>query len=239
MRDLGKIVTHIPARAGSKRLKSKNLRYLAGQPLITYAIQAALASEPLQQIYVNTDSKVIAALAKKSGALVYRRKSELASDTATSDQFNMDIIENLKPDTLIMINPVCPLLEPADIDYAVNAYRNDTVDTLITSTATQMQCFCNDQPVNINLNEALAPSQENPHVHICNWTITIWDAHKFRDLYQRQGFAVFGEHRKLLPIDPWKAVKISTEEDFQLAEIFVNAFRERTSTPTKIEYWSQ
>lgn len=237
MRDLGKIVAHIPARAGSKRVKSKNLRYLAGQPLITYAIEAALASQCLTEVYVNTDSETIAALAEKFGALVYRRKSELASDSTTSDQFNMDIIDNLQPDTLIMINPVCPLLEARDIDNAVETYRRSMVDTLITSTTTQMQTFCNDQPVNINLDEQLVPSQDNDVIHVCNWTITIWDSHKFRDLYKRQGFAVFGEKRKLLSIDPLKAIKISTEDDFQLAEILMKAFREKEKAHVPVEYW--
>ncbi len=237
MRELGKIVAHIPARAGSKRVKSKNLRYLAGQPLITYSIEAALACESLSEVYVNTDSEVIAALAEKWGARIYRRSPELASDTATSDQFNMDIIDTLQPDTLIMINPVCPLLDPVDIDTAVAAYRDDTVDTLITSTATQMQCFCEGEPVNINLNEQLAPSQENAVVHVCNWTITIWDAHKFRGLYQSQGFAVFGEHRRLLPIDPLKAIKISNEEDFQLAETLIRVFKSKEIMMAPVEYW--
>ena len=239
MRDLGNVIAHIPARAGSKRVPSKNLRYLAGQPLLAYAVRAALTCESLHSVYVNTDSDLIAALAEELGASVYRRKSSLASDTTTSDQFNMDIIEALNPDTLMMINPVCPLIESTDIEAAIDAYRNDSVDTLITTTATQMQCFYRNQPVNIDLNAQLASTQHNEPVHVCNWAITIWDAHKFRERYYRQGFAVFGERRKLLPIDPLKAIKISTEEDFRLAELLVEALRKIDIVQPKVEYWSK
>ena len=239
MRDLGNVIAHIPARAGSKRVPAKNLRFLAGQPLLAYTVQAALACKSLDSLYVNTESEQIAALATELGALVYRRKSGLASDTATSDEFNMDIIEALNPDTLMMINPVCPLIESTDIEAAIDAYRNDSVDTLITTTATQMQCFYRNQPVNIDLNAQLASTQHNEPVHVCNWAITIWDAHKFREHYYRQGFAVFGERRKLFAIDPLKAIKISTEEDFRLAELLVEALRRRSVVQPKIEYWSE
>jgi len=219
MKKLGKTIAHIPARAGSKRIKLKNMRELCGKPLILYAINAALHSEILDEIYVNTDSDEIAEFAIKSGVKVYRRSSHLASDTATSDEFNMDIINSLNPDTLVMINPVCPIIDSSDIDDIVNAYNNMNVDTLITSSEEAMQCFYNDDPVNVILNEQLAPTQNNKPVHICNWAVTIWDAKKFKERYDRNGYAVFGDKRKLFPIGKFKSIKISVEEDFQFAEM--------------------
>jgi CMP-N-acetylneuraminic acid synthetase len=236
---LGDVVAHIPARAGSKRVPSKNLRYLGGEPLISYAIRAALGSKSLSSIYVNSDSDEILALGEKLGALVYRRRSGLASDDATSDHFNMDIIEALRPDTLVMINPVCPLIESVDIDAAMDVYGNGSFDTLITTTATQLQCFHQDRSVNVNLDEPLARTQDNDEVHVCNWAITIWDAEKFRDRYNRRGFAAFGDNRKLLAISPLKAIKISTEEDFRVAESLVRAFRTGKDLKPETRYWSE
>ena len=137
MPEMGYVIAHIPVRAGSERVKSKNLRYLAGQPLISYTVKAALKSEMLNQVYVNTDSKIIACLADELGAKVYMRSHQLASDTATSDQFNMDIIGSLKPDTLVMINPVCPFTDSQDIDRVLLDYKNSNADTLITVESTQ------------------------------------------------------------------------------------------------------
>ncbi len=239
MRDLGSVIAHIPARAGSKRVPSKNLRYLAGEPLMSYAVRAALGCKSLPSVYVNSDSDEILALAEELGAKAYRRRSSLASDDATSDHFNMDIIEALRPDTLVMINPVCPLIESGDIDAAVGVYRNGSFDTLITTTATQLQCFHRDKPVNINLDEPLARTQDNDEVHVCNWAITIWDAEKFRDRYNRRGFAAFGDNREFFPISPLKAIKISTEEDFRVAESLIRMLGMRKEVKPKAEYWSK
>ena len=59
MKNLGKVVLHIPAREGSKRVPRKNIRLMAGSPMISYVIKAALMSGVTDNIYVNTDSEEI------------------------------------------------------------------------------------------------------------------------------------------------------------------------------------
>jgi len=223
MKDLGSIIAHIPARGGSKRVPGKNLRPLAGQPMLAYAVNAALSCKGGFPVYVNTDSDEIASLAEKLGVAVYRRSPELASDTTTSDEFNMDIIDALTPDTLVMINPVCPLIESSDIEAALGVFQSKDVDTLISVSETRMQCFYRNNPVNVDINSKLAATQSNEPVQVCNWAITIWDARKYAERYRELGYAVFGERRELFPISPLKAVKISTEEDFKMAELMVKA----------------
>lgn len=239
MPDMGRIIAHIPARAGSKRVKLKNLRYLAGKPLLSFTVEAALRSEVLDQVYVNTDSNIIASLARELGAEVYMRPSHLASDTATSDQFNMDIIEALKPGTLVMINPVCPLIESNDIDLILSEYINSDADTLITVSSTQMQAFSENAPVNFKMNCQLELSQRNNLVNVCNWAITVWDANKYKKRYEKQGYAVFGDNRILFPISPIKSIKISTEEDFEFAELLMRCRNKTNQSSTVIEYWSE
>jgi len=115
---LGKVIAHIPARGGSKRVPAKNLRYLAGKPMIGYAIETALASVDLDEVYVNTDSDRIAAYAESLGCRVYLRPERLASDTASGDDFRIDLIEAKPMDTLVMISPVCPPLTLDEITAA-------------------------------------------------------------------------------------------------------------------------
>jgi CMP-N,N'-diacetyllegionaminic acid synthase len=224
-RSLGRIIAHIPARAGSKRVPSKNLRLLAGSPMISYAIRAALASPELTEIYVNTDCSKLMDLAREMGVSVYERDASLASDTASGDDFTMDIIEKLNPDTLMMVSPVCPLVTADDISKALQAFRNSDADTLITCTNTQLQTFCDSRPVNVRLGEPLAPSQENPMVSICNWAVTIWDAKTFTENYRSYKGGYLGTNRLLFPIDPLHSVKVSYEEDFRLAEALILAGR--------------
>jgi CMP-N,N'-diacetyllegionaminic acid synthase len=91
--EIKKLVAHIPARAGSKRVKSKNLRMLRGKPMIAYAIECAKACPEIEEVYVNTDCPKLAALAEEYGVKVFLRNPELASDTATGDDFTVDIMD--------------------------------------------------------------------------------------------------------------------------------------------------
>lgn len=237
MRDLGRVVGHIPARGGSQRVPAKNLRYLDGKPLLAYAVDCAQRCGELDEIYVNTDSEHLAALAESLGARVHRRRAELATATATGDDFTADFIEATRPDTLVMINPVCPLVEPEDVRAAMQAFRDSTCDTLISCEQTQMQTFVEGQAVNIDAEGALAPTQQNPRVQILNWAVTLWDTEVFSRSYRRHGNGYLGSQRLLFPIPPSHGLKISHEEDFRMAELLLRARRLASADDGTPRYW--
>jgi CMP-N-acetylneuraminic acid synthetase len=68
LKSLGKIIAQIPARAGSKRVKAKNLRLIAGEPLLSYSASAAVASSFIEDVYVNSDSAEMLSLGESLGA---------------------------------------------------------------------------------------------------------------------------------------------------------------------------
>lgn len=226
MKNLGKVVLHIPAREGSKRVPRKNLREMCGKPMISYVIDASINAGVTADMYVNTDSNEIIEFVEASYPQfkIYRREKNLADDNASSDQFNHDIIKNLEADTLMMINPVCPLIGPEDIVNALDHYKNSDCDTLITADGTRMQTFCEGEPVNINVNEQLAPSQDNPKVFTLNWAVTIWEASSFKERMAKFGYAVLGEKRELFEIEAIKGIKVSEEKDFIFAETILKNF---------------
>jgi CMP-N,N'-diacetyllegionaminic acid synthase len=233
----GKIAAHIPARGGSKRVPAKNLRYLAGRPMIAYAIEAALSCPTLNDVYINTDSEVLASLGERLGCKVYRRPAHLGGDDATGDDFTIDFIENIPCETLVMVSPVCPLIRTDDIAAAIDAYANSDADTLISCSRTQMQTFCDDRAINIDPKGPLAPSQANAPVSICNWAVTVWNTAKFRELYRRFNGGYCGENRLLWPLDPLRSVKVSEEKDFQLAEALLRG-RKQSESVTPAHYWA-
>jgi len=218
VRVLGKVVGHIPARAGSERVLSKNLRYIAGKPLLRYSIEAALACPQLDEVVVNTDGDDTAALAHSCGAKVFRRDPQFASSEASGDSFTYDFISKYQVDTLVMVSPVCPMVTPADISEALTSFQNSDADTLITSSDTQMQTFCGGKPVNIDLNGPLEPTQNNTPVRVLNWAVTVWDCAAYRRHFEADGYAYIGRKRVFLEIDPLHSIKISTERDFRSAE---------------------
>lgn len=220
MKNLGKIILHIPAREGSKRVPGKNMRNMNNKPMIAYAVEASIQSNITSDLYVNTDSSEIIKFIKDTypNFKIYNRDENLANDKASSEDFNLDIIQKLKPDTLVMINPVCPLIESSDIKNALDFYAASECDTLITSNSTQMQTFCEGEPININVNEQLAPSQSNKLITTLNWAVTIWDAKSFKERMKNDGFASLGKKRKLFDISQLNSFKVSEEKDFLFVE---------------------
>lgn len=239
MKRLGKTIAHIPARAGSKRVKAKNLRMLCGKPLLAYAIECAKACNTFDDIFVNSDSDEMLELACSMGVKAYKRDESLATDAVQGDEFTADFIESIKPDTLVMISPVCPLVTCQNVIEAIKAFEESDCDTLITCESTKMQAFCNNEPVNITLDGMLAPTQINPDVKILNWAVTVWDALKYMKNYKERGSAYIGKDRLLFPIDPVNGIKISNEADFHLAECIIHGMNNSSQQKVSAEYWVQ
>ncbi|WP_445946103.1 acylneuraminate cytidylyltransferase family protein [Shewanella sp.] len=70
------------ARGGSKGLPGKNIKPLAGKPLLQYSVETALACPSIDKVFVSTDDADIADVAKRSGAILIDRPVELATDTS-------------------------------------------------------------------------------------------------------------------------------------------------------------
>lgn len=119
----------IPARSGSKGVPNKNIRPLAGFPLIAYSIKAALKSKLIDRVIVSTDSEEYAEIAREYGAEVpFLRPSELSGDTATDTQFFKHAINWFKenegevPEYFAHIRPTTPLRNPQVIDAALKSF---------------------------------------------------------------------------------------------------------------------
>lgn len=69
-------------RGGSKGLPRKNIKLLAGKPLLQYSVDTALAAPSIDQVFVSTEDAEIADVARRSGAVVIDRPADLASDTS-------------------------------------------------------------------------------------------------------------------------------------------------------------
>ena len=107
----------IPARGGSKGIPRKNIREIAGKPLIAWTIEAARAAEGVERVVVSTDDEEIADVAREWGADVpFMRPSELASDEAPGVAPVLHAIDQLPDhDALVLLQPTSPLRTAAHI----------------------------------------------------------------------------------------------------------------------------
>lgn len=130
----------IPARSGSKGLKDKNIKLLAGKPLLSYSIDAAIQSELFDTVMVSTDSELYADIARKSNAEVpFLRSEKLSVDTASSWDAVNEVLNNYLEigksfDTFMLLQPTSPLRTSIDI---VNAYNE-----LVEKNANSIVSLC-------------------------------------------------------------------------------------------------
>jgi len=227
-----KIIGEIPARLGSKRVKKKNIRLLDGKPMIIYAIDAAKNATTLTDIYVNSESDVIGDIALKNNIKYYKRSKELATDAATSDDYNYDFIKKTDADILVQINPVSPLIESTDIDNIVKFALSNNFDTVITTKDEYLQSFYNNKPINIDINKQLSRTQDLQPIQLCCWGVCVWKATSFIKHYEMTGRGVFCGNVGFYPIEHSKTIKISTEEDFCIAEALIQYNRNKNENKT-------
>jgi CMP-N,N'-diacetyllegionaminic acid synthase len=119
------VLAIIPARGGSKGLPGKNVRALAGHPLIAYSVAAGLQANLVNRVICSTDSEEIANVARQYGAEIpFMRPAELAQDDSPDIDFFNHAIEELaktgyRPDIIVQLRPSDPFRRPGLVDEAI------------------------------------------------------------------------------------------------------------------------
>ncbi len=132
-----KIIAIIPARGGSKGILRKNIRPLAGRPLLAYSVDAAKQSTYVDRVFVSTEDAEIAEVAEAVGAEVIVRPQEFAQDqspTLPVLTHVLDVLqqkENFIPDLIITLQATSPLRTAAHIDEALQIFFASQGDSLL------------------------------------------------------------------------------------------------------------
>lgn len=143
------LIAFIFARGGSKGIKDKNIREAGGIPLIAHAIKCGLESKYISRVIVSTDSNEIAAVARKFGADIILRPSELASDTASEIlawRHATETLPNL--DLFISIPATSPLRAPIDIDNAIERFKKGDCDIVFGISQSSRNPYLNMVTIN-------------------------------------------------------------------------------------------
>ena len=128
-------VVIVPARGGSKGIPNKNLRMIAGKPLIWWTMDSVHQAKMQMRLVVTTDDLHISAFAKASGAEVVERPKELATDESPTDPALMHALEMLeRPEALehvILLQATSPVRFPGTLDSAIQTYSESKADSLV------------------------------------------------------------------------------------------------------------
>lgn len=227
-----KAVAFIFARGGSKGLPGKNIRPLAGKPLIAYSIEQALAVGRIERVIVSTDSHQLADVARQYGAEIpFIRPEELARDTspewlAWRHALNHLLqTEGCLPEVMVSVPATAPLRVPLDIENCLDAYNNNDVDMIITVTDASRSPYFNmvkkheDGTVGLVIppQTTITRRQEVPIVYDM---ATV--AYVARPEFVMSHQSTFEGRVGSVHVPPERAIDIDTLMDFQIAEFLLN-----------------
>jgi len=221
------MIAIIPARGGSKGLPGKNIRLLAGKPLIAYTIEAAIKANSISRIIVSTDSKEISDISIKFGAeCPFLRPSELAKDSSLAiDSYlytihKLEEIEKISIQEVIILLPTSPLRRSMDIENAISIFRNKNADSVIS--------FCkefhpirwhkridNDGKLKDITDNLLVNRQEEETTYFPNGSIYIFK----KELLQKNIY--YSENSFAYIMDRKSSVDIDSIDDFEYAEFLL------------------
>ena len=220
-----KLLAVIPARGGSKGIPRKNIKPLAGKPLIGWTIEAALKAQGIDRVIVSTEDKEIASVARQFGAEApFMRPLALAQDDTPGVAPVLHAIEQLPDyDWCLLLQPTSPLRSNEDIEGIIKLGREEDTPSAVSITEVSKHPFWmyrwDDhqrlQPFIPNRPD-IARRQDLPLAYVLNGALylarTDW-------LIENQGFIGLETLGYVIPEE--RSVDLDTPMDWQWAEFLM------------------
>ena len=227
------VLAVITARGGSKGVPGKNIKNLAGKPLIAWTIQAAAASKLIDRVLVSTDDPEISKVVRSYGVEVPTlRPSKMATDSAPVIPALLHMAEAARDiyDYLVLLQPTSPLRLPTDIDGAIALCDEKGAPACVSVCCSQKPFWSYRIGQNGNLEplfpEARSQRQELPPVYQPNGAVYVARLDWLKstgDFYSTQTIAF------IMPEE--RSVDIDTRSDFLLADVMMRDNLRQTSPP--------
>lgn len=218
-----KTIAIIPARGHSKRLPNKNIKLLAGVPLLVYSINYAKQYGFIDAIYVTTDSKHIKNIALQHGALVIDRPKELSGDLEPTVTALKHVLESINDaiEHVILLQPTNPLRPKELLKEAFHLFIKNDCDSLFTVTRNHQKfgTINNNRfkPFNYKIGQR---SQDLEPLYFENGLLYITKAKHIlnNEIITPKALPLIVDH-------PFASVDIDTQDDFDLAEFMLKKYK--------------
>ncbi|OGC11380.1 hypothetical protein A3K48_02550 [candidate division WOR-1 bacterium RIFOXYA12_FULL_52_29] len=214
-----KIVAFVPSRLNSERVPSKNVKLLGGVPLINYSLRALnkvkalndlvlFASEPSITKHIEADLKYT----------FLERPKSLDTQTATIQDIIGEFLKLSDADIIVLLHITSPFLKPATIAECIDKVVSGEHDSAFTAYAFKKFAWFRGKPLNYSLDLPTPRTQDIDPVVIEQSSLYVFR----RDLFQSRHRRI-GDKPYIKNIDHFEGHDIDTPEDFEIAELMVNA----------------
>ncbi len=213
-------------------MPGKNIRNLAGRPLIAWSIEHARAVKRIERIIVSTDSEEIASVARNFGAEVpFLRPQELARDDAPewlAWQHALSFLQETEgslPNAMISIPPTAPLRLPDDLENCLNEFEKGEVDVVITVSDAHRSPWFNmvkrnqDGSVGLVMEAPISITRRQDAPEVFDMATVAYVA---RPGFVLKQTSIFSGKVGAVKVPVERAIDIDTIFDFELAEFLVS-----------------
>ena len=227
MAKVPKVLGVIPARGSSKRFPNKNIRMLAGKPLIAWTIEAAQKAERLTDFLLSSDALLITDVAKNYGAPVpFIRPPELATDTVRNIEVVahalkfMETEKQIIYDIIVLLQPTSPIRNPAHIDQAVERLWGSDLESVVSVKGPFKKRDPILKAIRNGVLEDYCPVEDPANTEPFYMYNAALYAVK-RDYFIKHNKLISPRQIPLI-MDPIYSVDVDTEADFLMAETYLN-----------------
>lgn len=216
-----KIKVLIPVRAGSERVKNKNIKPFAGSNLLSIKIQQMNSIKEIDGIIVNSNSDEMLNIAKELGAETVKRDEYYATSSVPMNEVYKNMAENCDCDVILFADATNPLVTTKTINNCIKSYFDnlDKYDSLTTVNEIKQFMWQNGRPINYDKNQK-PRSQDLPDIVALNHAVSIIPKNLMIEKMD-----IIGERPLLYKIDSLEATDIDTELDFEFAEYMYRKYR--------------
>ena len=230
-----KVLGIVGARSGSKSIPHKNIRNLAGKPLMAWIIETAKKSKYISRLILSTDSEEYAEIGRKYGAETpFIRPAHLADDNASDIDFLTHAVswleenEKWKPDIILRLPPTTPLCSSESIDACIELLLKDSKTTSArTITSAPKHPYKLWQIKNDELHPFIPKEMtgfnepSNMARHLLTPAFAHVDVIAVRYDTLMKDKLLTGPRTRFVKLDKIDAIDIDTETDFLVAEILL------------------
>ena len=213
-----KLTAIIPVRAGSQRVKNKNIRPFGNTSLLELKIDLLKTVNGIDEIIVNSDCVDMLDIACKKGVEIFMRNSHFASSTVNNSEY-FEHIAKVTPASHIMYAPVtCPFVTKETFEKCIDIYQNlEEKDSVMTAFDVKHHMWLDGKPINYNPQNA-PNSQDLPEILGVHYGVSI-----ISKKLMMENKNVIGRNPHFVKLNEKEAVDIDTTLEFNFAEFLYNS----------------
>ena len=208
----GKLTAVVPVRAGSQRVKDKNIKPFANSNLLKIKLNILKSIPTIDEVIVNSDSEYMLNIGKECGVNTHKREDYFASSDCNNSDYFQHIAEVTDADYIMYAPVTAPLVSKETYFACIDKFMNSDINNLVTVSDVKHHMWLDGKPLNYDVRKS-PNSQDLPDIYQITYGVSIISRDnmiKYRN--------VVTDNPTFKVLDEIESVDIDTEFDFMLAE---------------------